>query len=542
MAILLVPISHIYPNPWQTRNLPPAGEYIKDLALDIAANGLLQTPIGRFTGEVGEGELEGAPVQLAFGHNRLAAYRWLYDLRDNSDIQGDWSKMPVDVRVLSDEQMADMAWAENDKRQDFTPLERALAIRKRMEDFKWSQKDIAEHLRISAPVVSNALRMLDLPEDILQLVSKGKMSERATLALLTLFDLPESLRKEAESQYGTTKPSNIIEQAINGLSSDGIREHIESLVKHFSKDLHQAIWDLDYIFVTGEAIYWPECRTCELRHKPLNVCTSPSCYEAKGRAWKADYLQQASQASGILPLEPEIGFYEATQLFYRTSAQTILTSGCENLRLAYQSHLSGPFSLEDKGYPQAAIVCRQKHNYCQCLKGLEILEAQRRREDVQAIQDTPRAEEPVVEYNEATAPEEEEIPEEDGAFTTVYSHEAEPTQPAPAQPTAEDLHELVRQEKRNEKEYKKLAKEAQDQAAQLIVEGLAADNPSAWRLIYDRVAAGERWENRPNDVLELRKGIAEKIIAQHISYVAPQDVPDRLKKYLIEAGLKAPVF
>lgn len=535
MKITQVHINQILPNPWQTRMGEPDTEYIKTLALDIAANGMLQTPVGR-TGEDGK-------VQLAFGHNRLAAYRWLYDLRDNSDIPGDYSKMPVDIRELSDEQMADMAWAENDKRQDFTPLERAMAIHKRMEDFKWSQKDIAEHLRISEPRVSNALRLLNLPEDILQHVSTGEMSERAALSLLTLYDLPESLRKEAERQYGGTKPSFIIEQAMNGMSSDGIREHIEALVKHFSKDLHQALWDLDYIFVTGEAIYWPECRTCELRHKPLNVCTKPDCYEAKTRAWQADYLQQASQASGIIPLEVEISYYEVSHLEYRAAAQSILGSGCENLRLAYTPHSQGgPFTLKEKGYPQAMIMCRQKNGHCQCLKGLEILEAQRRRTEVQAIQDTPRAEEPVVEYNEATTPEEEEIPEEDGSFTTVYSHEAEPTQPAPAQPTAEELQALVKQEKRKEKEYKQEAKIAQDLAAKLIFEGLAADHPGAWQLVYNRVAMGERWDKRPDDIQKIRQGIAEKIVAQHISYVDPQDVPDLLKKFLIDAGLQTPVF
>jgi hypothetical protein len=56
------------------------------------------------------------------------------------------------------------------------------------------------------------------------------------------------------------------------------------------------------------------------------------------------------------------------------------------------------------------------------------------------------------------------------------------------------------------------------------------------------VAAGERWKDRPIDVLELRKGIAEKIISHHVAYSEPQDVPERLKKVLIEAGLQAPVF
>jgi len=544
-TIRQIPLDYIKPNPWQTRRGDPDPAYIEELANDIAANGLLQIPIGRMLDDkgapVGFVKIEahggafaylkdnpGAVVQLAFGHNRLAAYHRLHVRLDEPDIPADWSVMPVDVRVLTDIQMADFAWAENDKRQDFTPLERAMAIRKRMDDFSWSQKDIAEHLRVSAPRVSNALRLLDLPEDILQLMAKGELSERVALSLSTLFDLPESLRKEAETQYSPSiKPSYIVTQAIEGLSSDGIREHIERLVKNYSKDLHQAIWDLDYIFITSEAIYWPECRTCELRHKPLNICIKPDCYEAKTRAWKADYLKSASQVSGILPLETEIGIYEVTHLSYRPSAETILNSGCENLRLAYISNGEGRFTLEERGFSKATIVCRQKNSHCQCLRGLEILEAQRRRAEIQAIQDTPKA------ADDASPEETEEV-------VQPLALESQP--PEPEQPTAADLQDLVKQDMRNEKEYKKLAKEAQDRAAQLIVDGLAADDLGAWRLVYDRVAAGENWKNRPIDVLELRQGIAKKIINHHVSYIEPQDIPERLKKVLIDAGLQMPVF
>jgi ParB/RepB/Spo0J family partition protein len=109
-----VELEHIQQNPWQTRGLPPDG-YIQELAEDIRQNGLLQTPIGRLTGTLIE---EG--IQLAFGHNRLAAFRWL-----NTQDLNVWRFMPVDIQKLSDEQMAMLAWSENERRRDLTPLERA---------------------------------------------------------------------------------------------------------------------------------------------------------------------------------------------------------------------------------------------------------------------------------------------------------------------------------------------------------------------------------------------------------------------------------
>ena len=511
METIYIPIKSIESNPRQPRSIFDATE-MASLVESVKQYGILQplmvTP-----------SHDGIFVLIA-GERRLRAAR-----------EANLKEVPaVIIPDASERDRLELALIENIQRADLNPLEKAHAYQQLVEEFNLSHEDIAAKVGVHRSTITNALRLLKLPEDVHKAVLDGSISERQAAALLTLFDLPESIRKAAEGMlYQDMKPSFIVKQALNGLSSDGIRERIEKLVKNCSKDLNQAIWDLDYIFITSEAIYWPECRTCELRHKPLNVCTNPSCFDAKTRAWKADYLQQASQASGIMPLESEIGIYETTHLYYRTSAKTILSSGCENLRLAYSSNVGGPFSLEEKGYPKTEIVCRQKSGHCQCLKGLEILEAQRRREEVQAIQDTPK--------------EEETEPEEiDNLASDAIPEPEQPEPEEPQQPTAADLHELVKQEKKNQKEYGKLAKEARDRAVQIIVEGLAADAPGAWRLIYDRVAVGERWENRLNDAFELRKGIAEKIIQYHVNYTDLEEVSEKLKELLIGAGLQTPTF
>src|SRR4030042_3627952 len=99
---------HIKNNPWQTRSREPDPAYIEELAQDIKKNGLLQVPMGRIISVNGAGM-----VQLAFGHNRLRAYLHL-----------NLPLMPVDVRVLTDEQMADFAWSENEKRRGGPAIER----------------------------------------------------------------------------------------------------------------------------------------------------------------------------------------------------------------------------------------------------------------------------------------------------------------------------------------------------------------------------------------------------------------------------------
>ena len=162
-------------NPYQTR----AGvdhEHIEALAEDIWKNGLLQIPVGRRVGE---------RVQLAFGHNRLAAY-WLNTKLD-PDIYG---VMPVEIRLLSDEQMALLAWSENEKRQQLTPLERAQAIKRMMESFSWTQQDLADKLDMARSTLANLLRLLNLPQPILWNLNKGLLSQRQAMALLPLYELP----------------------------------------------------------------------------------------------------------------------------------------------------------------------------------------------------------------------------------------------------------------------------------------------------------------------------------------------------------------
>lgn len=247
-----VPLTEIVPNPWQTR-WGAAPEHIKNLALDIAANGLLQTPVGRLmlgdevapVDEITAAQLTGeipeeCRVQLAFGHNRLAAFKWLQDLGPFSDIGGDWSNMPVELKPLTDEQMAAFAWSENEKRRELSPIERAMAILRRIQDFGWSHEDAAENLGISRPSISNALRLLKLPEDIQDYLHAGKISERQAMALLKLFEQPEDLVDDDSFQRAA---DHLVRLALEGESSERLRQIVESTVDEWKLNAQPKLMD-----------------------------------------------------------------------------------------------------------------------------------------------------------------------------------------------------------------------------------------------------------------------------------------------------------
>lgn len=284
-----VALGNIRANPWQTRLGEPPEEYIEELAKDIRDKGLLQTPIGRRAGDL---------VELAFGHNRLAAFRL------NQVGYMGAATMPVDVRDLSDQQMASLAWSENEKRRDLSPLERAQAVQKRIESFGWTQEEAAAELGISRPAVGNLLRLLKLPEGVKAGLQDGVISERSALSLLSLFDLPERVRKAAEVGYlNELRPATIVEMAMEGASSTWIRDQIGRIAVSYGRNLKSVPWKLEYSFV-GVGLRNPNCKDCPLRFRN-EYCGDPTCFEAKVKIWGEEHPEEVNRVGAGVPASAE---------------------------------------------------------------------------------------------------------------------------------------------------------------------------------------------------------------------------------------------
>lgn len=293
--IYQIDLNAIGHNPWQTRIGEPDQAYIKELALDIAANGLLQTPMGRKTGD---------QVELAFGHNRLAAFRWLDETKEHSNVGDDFSTMPVDVRELTDEQMSAYAWSENERHKKITPLERSVAIEKRLIDFDLTHEQLAEKLGISRAVITNALRLLKLPERMRQALHKGEIAERTALALVSLYDLPDVLLDAARiGAYWDLKPDRIEAAALEGTSSDEIRNRVYRIVVQHGQSLMGALWPLDHEF-EGAQFREARCSECSLKgqHQKVDYCYDRACYRNKQDAWFETH--RTSQPSQVSPPAP----------------------------------------------------------------------------------------------------------------------------------------------------------------------------------------------------------------------------------------------
>jgi ParB/RepB/Spo0J family partition protein len=168
----------IDPNHWQTREKEDTA-HIEELAKSILSDGLQEVPAGR-TNE------DGSRVQLAFGHSRLAAYKLLAALGHE-----EYKQFPVNIRQYTDEQMAVIAFTENEKRSNLNPIERARAMQKMADNFHWTHAQIGEKLQLERASVSNAIRMLKLPAELQNLVSTEVIPVRSAMALLPFYELNE---------------------------------------------------------------------------------------------------------------------------------------------------------------------------------------------------------------------------------------------------------------------------------------------------------------------------------------------------------------
>ena len=102
--------------------------------------------------------------------------------------------VPALVRETDDRESLVLALVENVAREDLSPVEEARAYAVLMDEFGLSLGEVAEHVGRSKPTVSNRVRLLELPEDVLGLVERGQLTEGHARAVLAVPDHEERRR------------------------------------------------------------------------------------------------------------------------------------------------------------------------------------------------------------------------------------------------------------------------------------------------------------------------------------------------------------
>ncbi|MDO4539015.1 MAG: ParB/RepB/Spo0J family partition protein [Coriobacteriales bacterium] len=157
----------IEPNPGQPRKVFEEGE-LEELADSIKQNGILQPLVVRKQGE---------KYQIIAGERRYQAAR-----------RAGLVSVPVVVREVSDSEVLQLALIENLQRSDLNPLEAARGYQKLIEQNGLTQEELGKILSKSRPAIANALRLLELPHDVQELVFAGKLSAGHARAILSVKD------------------------------------------------------------------------------------------------------------------------------------------------------------------------------------------------------------------------------------------------------------------------------------------------------------------------------------------------------------------
>jgi ParB family chromosome partitioning protein len=171
------PIEKIRPNPNQPRRDFDDNE-LQDLAASIREKGVIQPLILR------PHPVEPGEYEIVAGERRWRA----------AQLAG-LHALPALVRELDDTEVLELAIIENVQRADLNPLEEAQGYRQLMDRFGHTQERLAEGLGKSRSHIANLLRLLTLPEPVLELVRAGKLTAGHARALVTATH-PEALARQ----------------------------------------------------------------------------------------------------------------------------------------------------------------------------------------------------------------------------------------------------------------------------------------------------------------------------------------------------------
>ena len=170
----VLPISEIEPNRSQPRRDFDEGS-LRELADSIAAHGVLQPLLVRPMPEGG--------YQLVAGERRWRASR-----------MAGLFEVPVIIKEMSDLEMMQISMIENLQRENLNPVEEAMGYRVLTDEYGMTQEEISSSVGKSRSAIANALRILSLPQEILDMVRDGKISSGHARALLGFSDKAEQLR------------------------------------------------------------------------------------------------------------------------------------------------------------------------------------------------------------------------------------------------------------------------------------------------------------------------------------------------------------
>ncbi|MCD6427056.1 MAG: ParB/RepB/Spo0J family partition protein [Caldisericaceae bacterium] len=229
--IEIIPVDKIIPSPYQPRKHFDE-KSVRNLAKSINDIGIIQPIVVR---------KKGSYFELVAGERRLEAVKFLGK-----------KEIPAIVKNLSNFEAFRMTLEENIRRENLNPLEIAEAIKKMKEEFGLTDEKLGKMLNMSRPLVTNYLRLLNLPPEIKKGIENGEITFGHAKSLLSLNeeDMLKLYRKVVENKLSVRDTEKLARKERDILETEealtkvlgtkvkitGTKKHGKIVIEYFSED------------------------------------------------------------------------------------------------------------------------------------------------------------------------------------------------------------------------------------------------------------------------------------------------------------------
>ncbi len=187
-----LPISDLAPNKYQPRKIFDEAS-LEDLANSIKQRGMIQPIIVRNSNN------EKAKYEIIAGERRWLAAQ-----------KAGLHNVPVVVTEADDLKSLEFAIVENVQRHDLNPLEEAQGYKRLIDDFSYDQEKVSKFIGKSRSYITNSLRILTLPEDVMKLIEKQKLSAGHAKILVGLENASFVANKIIEKKLSVRQTENFV--------------------------------------------------------------------------------------------------------------------------------------------------------------------------------------------------------------------------------------------------------------------------------------------------------------------------------------------
>ena len=195
-------------------------EKLKELANSIKKNGIIQPIAVR-------------PNKLARGKYEIVAgeRRWLAAQRAGLH------EIPVTILDLSDVESLEVAIVENIQRDDLNPIEEARGYKRLNEEFKYDHESISKLMSKSRSHISNTLRLLSLPKDVIGMLEEGSLTSGQARPLIGISNASSIAEEIVSKNYSARKVEYLVKQKKDGSKTKTIDANILKAQEKIEKSL-----------------------------------------------------------------------------------------------------------------------------------------------------------------------------------------------------------------------------------------------------------------------------------------------------------------